>query len=93
MSAILPRPVRSWIFSFQQCSKSTLMYTLAGIMLDIKKKEEVRGGERKTLFFSHLKGRTYPISQPHTRDEKQASCCVRNDGGYSRRAASWKNLK
>ena len=32
--------------------KSTLMYTLSGIMLDIKKKEEMRGGERITLFGS-----------------------------------------
>ena len=38
------------VFGSNSAGKSTLMYTLAGIMLDIKKKEEMRGGERITLF-------------------------------------------
>ena len=32
--------------------KSTLMYTISGILLDIKKKEEMRGGERITILGS-----------------------------------------
>jgi branched-chain amino acid transport system ATP-binding protein len=38
------------VFGSNSAGKSTLMYTLAGIMLDIKKKESMRGGERITLF-------------------------------------------
>jgi len=33
-------------FGANSAGKSTLMYTISGIMLDIKKKEEMRGGER-----------------------------------------------
>ena len=37
------------VFGANSAGKSTLMYTLSGIMLDIKKKEEMAGGERITL--------------------------------------------
>ena len=37
------------IFGANSAGKSTLMYTISGIMLDIKKKEEMRGGERITV--------------------------------------------
>jgi len=37
------------VFGANSAGKSTLMYALSGIMLDIKKKEEMRGGERITL--------------------------------------------
>ncbi len=37
------------IFGANSAGKSTLMYTLSGIMEDIKKKEEMAGGERITL--------------------------------------------
>ena len=40
------------VFGSNSAGKSTLMYTLSGIMLDIKKKEHMRGGERITLFGS-----------------------------------------
>jgi branched-chain amino acid transport system ATP-binding protein len=36
-------------FGANSAGKSTLMYTISGIMLDIKKKEEMRGGERITV--------------------------------------------
>jgi len=39
----------------QQCGKSTLMYTLSGIMEDIKKKEEM--GRRG----AHHRGRTHSL--------------------------------
>jgi branched-chain amino acid transport system ATP-binding protein len=38
------------IFGANSAGKSTLMYTISGIMLDIKKKEEMAGGERITVF-------------------------------------------
>ena len=37
------------IFGANSAGKSTLMYALSGIMLDIKKKEEMSGGERISL--------------------------------------------
>jgi branched-chain amino acid transport system ATP-binding protein len=37
------------IFGANSAGKSTLMYTISGIMLDIKKKEEMAGGERITI--------------------------------------------
>ncbi|MCX8117676.1 MAG: ATP-binding cassette domain-containing protein [Desulfobacterota bacterium] len=37
------------IFGANSAGKSTLMYTISGIILDVKKKEEMRGGERITL--------------------------------------------
>ncbi len=37
------------IFGANSAGKSTLMYTLSGIMQDIKRKEEMAGGERITL--------------------------------------------
>jgi branched-chain amino acid transport system ATP-binding protein len=37
------------IFGANSAGKSTLMYTLSGIMEDIKKKEEMAGGERITV--------------------------------------------
>ncbi|MBW2591237.1 MAG: ATP-binding cassette domain-containing protein [Deltaproteobacteria bacterium] len=36
------------VFGANSAGKSTLMYALSGIMLDIKKKEEMSGGERIT---------------------------------------------
>lgn len=38
------------IFGSNSAGKSTLMYALSGIILDIRKKEEMRGGERISLF-------------------------------------------
>jgi branched-chain amino acid transport system ATP-binding protein len=37
------------VFGANSAGKSTLMYALSGIVLDIKKKEDMRGGERITL--------------------------------------------
>lgn len=38
------------VFGSNSAGKSTLMYAISGIMLDIKKKEEMRGGERVSVF-------------------------------------------
>ncbi len=37
------------VFGANSAGKSTLMYTISGIILDIKKKEEMKGGERITV--------------------------------------------
>ncbi len=40
------------VLGANSAGKSTLMYTISGIILDIKKKEEMRGGERITVLGS-----------------------------------------
>jgi branched-chain amino acid transport system ATP-binding protein len=40
------------IFGANSAGKSTLMYTISGIILDVKKKEEMKGGERITVLGS-----------------------------------------
>jgi branched-chain amino acid transport system ATP-binding protein len=40
------------ILGANSAGKSTLMYTISGIILDVKKKEEMRGGERITVLGS-----------------------------------------
>lgn len=42
------------VFGANSAGKSTLMYTLSGIILDVKKKEAMRGGERITVLGSIL---------------------------------------
>jgi branched-chain amino acid transport system ATP-binding protein len=42
------------IFGANSAGKSTLMYTISGIILDLKKKEQMRGGERITILGSIL---------------------------------------
>ena len=37
------------VFGANSAGKSTLMYLLSGIMLDIQRKEEMAGGERITI--------------------------------------------
>jgi branched-chain amino acid transport system ATP-binding protein len=37
------------VFGANSAGKSTLMYTISGIILDVKKKERMRGGERVTV--------------------------------------------
>jgi branched-chain amino acid transport system ATP-binding protein len=37
------------LFGANSAGKSSLMYTISGIILDVKKKEEMRGGERITV--------------------------------------------
>jgi branched-chain amino acid transport system ATP-binding protein len=56
------------IFGSNSAGKSTLMYALSGIILDIKKKEEMRGGERISLFGRiFLNGKDMTTLKPHER--------------------------
>ena len=56
------------IFGSNSAGKSTLMYTLSGIILDIRKKEEMRGGERISLFGRILfDGTDITHMKPHLR--------------------------
>lgn len=63
-------------FGANSAGKSTLMYTISGIILDMKKKEEMRGGERITV----LGGITYEGSdimnmKPSERAKKGIILC------------------
>jgi branched-chain amino acid transport system ATP-binding protein len=44
------------VFGANSAGKSTLMYTISGIILDVKKKEEMKGGERITVLGSIIFG-------------------------------------
>ena len=42
------------VFGANSAGKSTLMYTISGIILDVKRKEAMKGGERITILGSVL---------------------------------------
>ena len=64
------------IFGSNSAGKSTLMYTLSGIILDIRKKEEMRGGERISLFGSiMLDGQDISGLKPHLRAKQGVILC------------------
>lgn len=48
------RGVITGVFGANSAGKSTLMYTISGIILDIQKKEKMKGGERVSVFGSIL---------------------------------------
>jgi len=64
------------IFGSNSAGKSTLMYTLSGIILDIRKKEEMRGGERISLFGNiMLDGHDISHLKPHLRAKQGVILC------------------
>ena len=64
------------IFGANSAGKSTLMYTLSGIMEDIKKKEQMAGGERITVLgqISYL-GEDITDVKPSLRAKKGIVLC------------------
>ncbi|MBA4390808.1 MAG: ABC transporter ATP-binding protein [Syntrophus sp. (in: bacteria)] len=64
------------VFGSNSAGKSTLMYTLSGIILDIRKKEEMRGGERISLFGNVLfNGEDISEVKPHVRAKMGIVLC------------------
>jgi len=64
------------VFGSNSAGKSTLMYALSGIILDIRKKEEMRGGERISLFGNILvDGRDITGVKPHERAKMGIVLC------------------
>ncbi len=55
------------IFGSNSAGKSSLMWTLSGIILDMRKKEAMRGGERITVLGEIL----YERGRQHNRDEAE----------------------
>jgi len=64
------------IFGANSAGKSTLMYTLSGIILDIQRKERMRGGERVTVFSKiSYDGRDISMLKPHERAREGIILC------------------
>ncbi len=64
------------VFGANSAGKSTLMYTLSGIMEDIRKKEEMAGGERITVVgHIHYKGEDISEMKPSKRARKGLILC------------------
>ena len=64
------------VFGSNSAGKSTLMYMLSGIILDIRKKEEMRGGERICLVGTiTLQGENVTNLKPHERAARGMILC------------------
>ena len=64
------------IFGSNSAGKSTLMYAVSGIILDIKRKEEMRGGERISVFGRvFFDGRDMTTVKPHSRAKAGIVLC------------------
>jgi branched-chain amino acid transport system ATP-binding protein len=64
------------VFGSNSAGKSTLMYVLSGIMLDIKKKEEMRGGERISVYGRiFLNGEDVTALKPHQMAKRGIILC------------------
>jgi branched-chain amino acid transport system ATP-binding protein len=64
------------VFGANSAGKSTLMYTLSGIMEDIQKKEEMSGGERITVVGRiHYRGEEISGLKPSQRARKGIILC------------------
>lgn len=64
------------VFGANSAGKSTLMYTISGIILDVKKKEEMRGGERITVLGSiFFDGQDITFMKPSERAKRGIILC------------------
>ena len=64
------------IFGSNSAGKSTFMHAISGIILDIKKKEEMRGGERISVFGRvFFDGKDMSAVKPHNRAKAGIVLC------------------
>lgn len=64
------------VFGANSAGKSTLMYTISGIILDVKKKEEMKGGERITVLGSiKYEGNDITYTKPSERARRGIILC------------------
>jgi len=81
------------IFGANSAGKSTLMYAISGIILDIRKKEEMRGGERITVLGSILyDGEDITTMKPSERARRGIILCPERRRIFSESSAL-ENLK
>ena len=64
------------VFGANSAGKSTLMYTLSGIILDVKEKERMRGGEQITVLGDiSFAGENIAALKPHLRARRGIVLC------------------
>lgn len=64
------------VFGANSAGKSTLMYTISGIILDVKKKEEMKGGERITVLGNiTFEGMDITLMKPSERAKRGIVLC------------------
>lgn len=64
------------IFGSNSAGKSTLMYTISGIIMDIAKKEQIKGGERISIAGSlYFEGKDIMPLKPHERAKMGIILC------------------
>ena len=81
------------VFGANSAGKSTLMYAISGIILDIRKKEEMRGGERITVLGSILyDGEDITTMKPSERARRGIILCPERRRIFSESSAL-ENLK
>jgi branched-chain amino acid transport system ATP-binding protein len=76
VSITVPEALVVGIFGSNSAGKSTLMFCISGIILDVKKKEEMKGGERITLTGEiKFKGEDILKLEPSERAKKGIILC------------------
>ena len=76
VSITVPEALVVGIFGSNSAGKSTLMFCVSGIILDVKKKEEMKGGERITLTGEiKFKGEDILKLEPSERAKKGIILC------------------
>ena len=81
------------VFGSNSAGKSTLMYTISGIILDMKKKEQMKGGERITVLGEmRFQGENIIDVKPSARTKKGIVLCPERRRIF-RESSALENLK
>ena len=77
LSLIAKKGEITGVFGMNSAGKSTLMYTISGIMLDTKRKEEMKGGERISILGKiRYEGKDITTFSPWKRAEMGIILCL-----------------
>ena len=75
------------VFGSNSAGKTTLMFTVSGIILDTARKERMRGGIRITVLGEVLfDGQDVTKTEPSERARKGLDTCARKEEGSSKKA-------
>jgi branched-chain amino acid transport system ATP-binding protein len=81
------------VFGSNSAGKSSLMYTIAGIVMDMKKKEDMRGGEKITWFGEiRFEGKDILNLKPSERAKMGIILCPERRRIFAE-SSTWENLK
>lgn len=78
------------VFGSNSAGKSTLMWTISGIITDMKKKEQMKGGERITWYGEMTFAGDDILSLKPSEKAKKGIILCPKDGSFLPRAVSWK---